>query len=137
MVGQSMIGMTDADDPDRIDARTLHLVFSNFTRCATCHRSDRIRVHYCPGGCTKKITGSHFHRLCPCGAEWLERSAGHGGFVDLDNPAFVAICQHCRTRMNHVQALAPTSCRLAELSYHDTREPCDLCIEEREPGAEG
>ena len=137
MVGKSMIGMAEQDGPYRIDAATLPLVFSNYTRCATCQRSGLIRVHYCPGGCPAKITGEHFHRLCPCGAEWLERSAGHGGSVDLDDPKFVAICQHCRTRMDHVQAMAPTCCRRAEVSYHDTREPCVLCGDEREPGVEG
>jgi hypothetical protein len=66
-------------------------VSSNFTRCASCRRTSEIRVHYCPG-CTDVI-GDHFHRVCRCGATWLERSAGHAGVdISLDDPAFVAIC---------------------------------------------
>jgi len=31
----------------------------------------------------------------------------------------------------------PRYCRTPEVSSHDTREPCELCTLEREPGAEG
>jgi len=76
---------------DAPSARSLP-VFSNFTRCASCRRTSEIRVHYCPG-CTD-VSGENFHRICRCGATWLERSAGHVGVdISLDDPAFVAICR--------------------------------------------
>ena len=79
-----------------------------------------------------------FHRFCGCGAIWLERSAAHAPIdISLDNPVFVAICQHCRTRMDHLQVMHPKCCRTPEVGYHDTREPCPLCTSEREPGEEG
>lgn len=116
-------------------ARDLPRVFSKYTRCAAC-RSSAIRVHYCPG--CPQVSGSHFHRLCRCGATWLERSAAHAGIdINLDDAAFVAICQHCRTRMDHIQVMDPRCCRTPEVGYHDTREPCALCAVEREPGEEG
>jgi hypothetical protein len=35
--------------------------------------------------------GIHLHRICRCGATWLERSAGHAHVdISLDDPAFVA-----------------------------------------------
>jgi hypothetical protein len=58
-------------DADRIDAATLP-PFRNGVRCPTCRRVWAIRVHYCPG--CPKIAGAHFHRLCPCGAMWDERT---------------------------------------------------------------
>ena len=58
------------DSPDRIDTATLPK-FTNENRCARCGRNWLVRVHYCPG--CPKIRGAHFHRLCPCGAQWDER----------------------------------------------------------------
>lgn len=61
--------------------------FSNDSRCATCgHGPDLIRVHWCPYGvtpdgmCAGPARGSdaargHYHRHCPCGAEWIEAGA--------------------------------------------------------------
>jgi hypothetical protein len=101
-------------------------LFSNHTRCASCRRTSEIRVHYCPG--CAEVSGDHFHRICRCGATWLERSAGHAGVdISLDDPVFVAICQHCRTRFPNEKAMAPRCCRTPEIRYHDTREPCELC----------
>jgi hypothetical protein len=34
-------------NPDRIEARTLPLVFSDYTRCASCRATYEIRVVYC------------------------------------------------------------------------------------------
>ena len=74
------------------------------------------------------MAGSHFHRECRCGAAWMERSAGHAGVdINLDNPAFVPICQHCRARHTHLSCMQPRCCRMPEVSYHDVREPCELC----------
>ena len=68
------------------------------------------------------------HRVCRCGAMWLERSAGHAHVdISLDDPAIVAICQHCRTRIPNEKTLNPQCCRTPEVSYHDTHNPCDLC----------
>ena len=111
--------------PGAPSARSLPRLFSNHTRCASCRRTSEIRVHYCPG--CREVSGEHFHRWCRCGATWAERSAGHG-FVDLDNPAQVLLCQHCRSRIPNAKAMNPRSCRTPEVSYHDTREPCDLCL---------
>jgi hypothetical protein len=127
---------TASPTQDSPSARTLPRLFSNFTRCANCRGTSEIRVNYCPGCAT--VSGDHFHRVCRCGAAWLERSAGHAGVdISLDEPALVLICQHCRTRMNHIKAMTPKCCRTPEVSYHDTREACELCTGEREPGAEG
>lgn len=77
-------------------------------------------------------------RVVRRGATWLGRSAAHAPVdISLDNAAFVAICQHCRTRMNHIEAMQPKCCRTPEVGYHDTRDPCALCVVEREPGEEG
>lgn len=95
-------------------ARDLPRIFSNYTRCASCRAAYEIRVHYCPG--CPQASGSHFHRFCHCGATWLERSAAHAGIdLNLDNPAFVAVCQHFRSRMDHIQAMQPRCCRTPEV----------------------
>ena len=59
--------------------------FSNESRCAHCVYGPRlIRIHWCPyavaqnGACAgpgngSNASGGHFHRHCPCGAEWIER----------------------------------------------------------------
>jgi hypothetical protein len=105
-------------------AATLPHLFSNYTRCASCCRTTGIRVYYCPG--CPKVAGAHYHRHCPCGATWLERSAGHG-VIDLDASSCVLLCQHCKRRVSNERAMDPPCCRTPEVSYHDTREPCDLC----------
>lgn len=130
-----MIGTVEPE-VGKVDARTLPRVFTNDTRCEQC-QSPRVRVHYDPG--CREIGGAHFHRLCEgCGHTWAERTtAGHGGFVDLSNPAFVLVCQSCGSRVPEADATAPRCCRRPEVSYHDSREPCVLCSEEREPGMEG
>ena len=121
---------------DAPSARSLPRLFSNSTRCESCRRTSEIRVHYCPG--CPEVSGDHFHRICRCGATWLERAAGHAHVdISLDDPAFVAICQHCRTRIPNEKVMNLRCCRTPEVSYHDTREPCELCTLEREPGAEG
>jgi hypothetical protein len=130
-----MIGSVRSDI-GRVEARTLAAIFSNYTRCPECRRSTLIRIHYEPG--CPRASGPHFHRLCPCGHEWMERSAGHAPIdMKVGDPRFVVICQHCRRRMSDLEAGNPTCCQRPEVSYHDTREPCDLCDLEREPGAEG
>jgi hypothetical protein len=73
----------------------------------------------------------------PCGVTWLEESARHGGFVDLDNPAFVLIRQYCRSRIPNGKALDPRCCQRPELSYHDTREPCEICRHASNPTPSG
>jgi len=114
---------------DRLDARNLPLVFSNYTRCASCRATYEIRVVYCPG--CAFIAGSHFHRECRCGATWMERSAGHAGVdISLDNPAFVPICQPCQARHTHLSCMQPKCCQQPEVSYHDVRAPCELCASE-------
>ncbi len=48
--------------------------FSNASRCAQCGCRYPIRVHF-DRGCRRVRAGDHFHRLCPCGHEWIERRA--------------------------------------------------------------
>jgi hypothetical protein len=64
---RSAIGFAPA--AGALDVATLPR-FSNASKCPTCGRARPIRVHYDPG-CTR-VDGPHFHRLCPCGGEWLE-----------------------------------------------------------------
>jgi hypothetical protein len=116
---------TTAPTDEAPSTRTLPRIFSKHPRCEQCRRTSEIRVHYCPG--CAEVSSEHFHRHCPCGATWLERSAGHGGFADLDNPAFVLICQHCRSRIPKEKTQNPRCCRTPEISYHDLREPCEIC----------
>ena len=63
-------------EPMPVDVATLPK-FSNSSQCAKCGRRRPIRVHYDPGpgvrGCRHVVGGPHFHRLCPCGHEWIER----------------------------------------------------------------
>jgi hypothetical protein len=40
-------------------------------RCPRCVGRGPIRVHF-DRDCAR-ARGDHFHRLCPCGAEWIER----------------------------------------------------------------
>ena len=47
--------------------------FSNQRGCARCGRRYEIRVHF-DRDCAL-VLGDHFHRLCPCGHQWLERAA--------------------------------------------------------------
>ena len=77
----------DALPDDRPAARSLPFVFSNYTRCRACRGISEIRAHYCPG--CPSVRGAHFHRLCRCGAEWLERSAAHSETdIRLNDPRF-------------------------------------------------
>jgi hypothetical protein len=47
--------------------------FSNMAAvCARCGGGCEIRVHF-DRGCELAVGGDHYHRLCPCGHEWLER----------------------------------------------------------------
>ena len=107
------------------DARDIPRIFSNDTRCETCQRRDEIRVRWCPG--CRDYRGSHWHRECRCGATWAERSAGHGGFVDLGDEDFVLVCQTCGTSVPNADARTPRCCRRPDVSYHNVREPCVLC----------
>jgi hypothetical protein len=126
---------TTVEDETVPPARDLPRIFSNHARCASC-QSTAIRVHFCPS--CPKASGGHMHRECRCGAIWMERFAAHAPIdLNLDDAAFVAICQHCRSRLSHVQAMQPRCCRQPAVGYHDTREPCALCTVEREPGEEG
>jgi hypothetical protein len=115
----------------QVDARTLSAVFSNYTRCPECRGSGAIRVHYDPG--CPAIRGEHFHRECPCGHTWAERSAGHArsDIVAGDDPRFVLLCQHCGARVPDAQAMTPRCCRRPEVHYHDTTEPCEAVREVR------
>jgi len=45
--------------------------FSNQRGCAHCGGRGPIRVHF-DRDCAR-ARGDHFHRVCPCGAEWIER----------------------------------------------------------------
>jgi len=54
--------------------------------------------------------------------------------ISLDNPRYVAICQHCRTRHTHLSSMQPACCSRPEVDYHDVTDPCDLCTDAREPG---
>jgi len=75
-----------------------------------------------------RVSGGPCQAKTPRSATWLERSAGHAGAdLTLDDPAFVLICQHCRTRIPKEKAMNPRCCRTPEVSYHDTRDPCELC----------
>ncbi len=110
----------------QVDARSLAAVFSNHTRCATCRGHSDIRVHFCPGCPT--ISGSHYHRHCPCGATWPERSAGHAtSDIQLGNPRWVPLCQHCEAKHTDLSSMSPRCCRRSEVSYHDTTDPCEAC----------
>jgi hypothetical protein len=115
---------TSAIPLDAPSTRNLPRLFSNRTRCASCRRVSEIRVHYSPG--CAEVSGDHVHRWCPCGATWLERSAGHG-LVDLNNPSHVLLCQNCRTRIPTEKAMNPRCCRQPEVGSHATRDPCELC----------
>lgn len=55
-----------------------------------------IRVHYDPG--CAEIRGKHFHRHCPCGATWAERSWG--------------------ARHDHVSCVTARCCPRPEVEYH-------------------
>jgi hypothetical protein len=121
-----MIGSARPDVRSHVNARTLPAIFSNYTRCPECRGTGEIRVHYDPGCPT--IVGPHFHRECPCGATWPERSAGHvTSDIQLGNPRWVPLCQHCEARHTDMSCMHPRCCRLAEISYHDTLDPCDAC----------
>ena len=121
--GEPLAMVTAYDAPS---ARMLPSVFSNHTQCTACRGTSEIRVHYCPG--CQSVSGSHFHRYCRCGATWLERSAGHAPMtISLDDPCFVALCQHCGTQHDHIQAMQPRCCRTPEVSYHDTSDPREAC----------
>lgn len=125
---------TTVEDSTPLPARNLPRIFSNHTRCASC-QSTAIRVHFCPG--CSQVAGGHLHRECRCGTMWMERFAAHAPVdINLDDPAYVAICQHCRSRLNHLQAMQPRCCRQPEVGYHDTREPCQLCSAERHAAQE-
>ncbi len=45
--------------------------FSNQRGCPQCGAQYEIRVHF-DRDCAE-VRGDHFHRLCGCGHEWLER----------------------------------------------------------------
>jgi len=49
--------------------------FSNQRGCPWCGGRYEIRVHF-DRDCAR-VRGDHFHRLCPCGHEWLERCSEH------------------------------------------------------------
>ena len=42
-------------------------------RCIVCGRTSDLRVHFCRSCSLAPDAGDHFHRLCPCGHEWVER----------------------------------------------------------------
>lgn len=46
--------------------------FSNQRGCPSCGARQEIRVHF-DRDCARVRGGDHFHRLCPCGHEWVER----------------------------------------------------------------
>lgn len=124
-----MIGAVDPGT-GRVDARTLPDVFSNDTRCSRCQRSGEIRVHYDPG--CAAIAGAHYHRHCPCGHSWAERSAGHArSDIVPGDPRFVLLCQRCRRRVPDAEATAPRCCRRPKVHYHEIADPCDACREFR------
>lgn|GEM_PF-5620658 len=58
--------------PSPIDVATLPPFSNQRAVCSKCGGRREIRVHY-DRGCNLTQGGEHFHRLCPCGYEWLER----------------------------------------------------------------
>jgi hypothetical protein len=49
--------------------------FSNMhARCPRCGGRREIRVHF-DRDCTEVTGGDHFHRICPCGHRWVERTS--------------------------------------------------------------
>jgi hypothetical protein len=45
--------------------------FSNQRGCPSCGARYELRVHF-DRDCAE-VGGDHFHRVCRCGAEWVER----------------------------------------------------------------
>jgi len=63
--------MSSDTTPAPLDAAALP-PFSNMRAvCARCGARREIRVHF-DRGCEVVRGGSHFHRLCRCGYEWVE-----------------------------------------------------------------
>jgi len=60
-----------AETPQRGASDNELPLFSNTSVCPVCGNRREIRVHFdrsCP-----RAEGDHYHRLCPCGHEWVER----------------------------------------------------------------
>ena len=90
-----------------LDARNRPLVFLNHTRCAFCRATYKIQVRYYPG-CPLVDWTTSTESACAVRSGWS--SAGHASVdLNLDNAAFVAVCQHCRARHTLDAASAPKS----------------------------
>lgn len=60
------------DDLSAVDVETLPPFSNQRARCSRCGSRAEIRVHF-DRGCAIVRSGDHFHRLCRCGHEWVER----------------------------------------------------------------
>ena len=70
--------------------------------------------------------------IASVGAAQLARSAALASIeICLDKTAFVAVCQHCRARMDHLQAMQPRCCRAPEVGYRDTEQSIDAISRRR------
>lgn len=58
--------------PSPVDAATLPPFSNQRAVCERCGNRREIRVHF-DRGCELARGGDHYHRLCRCGHEWLER----------------------------------------------------------------
>ena len=55
-----------------VHVSTLPPFSNNRALCGRCGRRGEIRVHF-DRGCELAHGGDHYHRICRCGHEWLER----------------------------------------------------------------
>jgi hypothetical protein len=56
-----------------VDVRALPAFSNTRARCSRCGAWREIRVHF-DRDCKVVHGGDHFHRLCRCGNEWIERT---------------------------------------------------------------
>jgi hypothetical protein len=67
--------MSSEQTPTPVDVSMLPAFSNHRAVCARCGARFEIRVHF-DRGCELANGGDHYHRLCGCGHEWLERCGG-------------------------------------------------------------
>jgi hypothetical protein len=67
--------MSSFPPPVAVDVATLPPFSNHRAVCTRCGARWEIRVHF-DRGCELARGGDHYHRLCGCGHEWLERCGG-------------------------------------------------------------